>query len=664
MGKTNQILEVEYGTFACRLEGFDEPVETMKTVVAYFHELAGHDRFMDIAPQAPDLETLEQIVQDQDNPDVTAAYTDGKVDLRATLAANVAATEAADIGDHPAVQPYPYSVMSGANLEETIGAYDEDDAIAEVADAPVQTDTPFEEDLIAEDHSLIPADEPIPFEDSVLQAEEATEESAEDVVETVAEATEDWSSEDDGDAFAEETTDRFEEETAEASVDEAADIATEETAEAFIDDSAGDDIADAASEVSVAELDEGDLHETAAEAWDDTEVAAAYVAESDDDAVASETQTLETAEGAEDDAPVAEVEETADAPFYDPTAEVAAPAPAGDDSVAAKLQRIRALVGRAPPRNRDAANSAGPVSAGSIVERLTSLTGGAAAPATAQPDDAETDRLVDDFDFKNEDPAPLILSQTEDATAESDQQTQTDTTEVETPAEVDAEEEPRARRRQNRTRILDLPEADDAMSHILSRADEKLSEPESQRHRDAFAQLKAAVAATEAARQLGDAEEATDPQDAFREDYADAVHADEKAEDDDAAPLKLVASQEEGATALTTDRLREIAAFKDSPDTMQSGFAEFAEDQGATELSDLLEAAAAYIAFVEGDEDFSRPQVMKKVQMASSDEFSREDGLRSFGRLLRQSRIIKLNNGRFQVSDDTRFRPADRAAEG
>ena len=55
---------------------------------------------------------------------------------------------------------------------------------------------------------------------------------------------------------------------------------------------------------------------------------------------------------------------------------------------------------------------------------------------------------------------------------------------------------------------------------------------------------------------------------------------------------------------------------------------------------------------------------MKKVQLAAADTFTREDGLRSFGRLLRQSRIIKLNNGRFQVSEDTRFRPADKAAQG
>ena len=93
-------------------------------------------------------------------------------------------------------------------------------------------------------------------------------------------------------------------------------------------------------------------------------------------------------------------------------------------------------------------------------------------------------------------------------------------------------------------------------------------------------------------------------------------------------------------------------------------FADYSEEVGASSLAELLEAAAAYTSYVEGVDEFSRPQIMKKVRDLSPDEFNREEGLRSFGTLLRQGRITKIRNGRFQVSDQTRFRPEPRAAQG
>jgi hypothetical protein len=56
---------------------------------------------------------------------------------------------------------------------------------------------------------------------------------------------------------------------------------------------------------------------------------------------------------------------------------------------------------------------------------------------------------------------------------------------------------------------------------------------------------------------------------------------------------------------------------------------------------------------------------MKKVrEVLQDDDFNREDGLRVFGTLLREGRISKVRNGRFQVSEATRFRPEPRAARG
>ena len=79
-------------------------------------------------------------------------------------------------------------------------------------------------------------------------------------------------------------------------------------------------------------------------------------------------------------------------------------------------------------------------------------------------------------------------------------------------------------------------------------------------------------------------------------------------------------------------------------------------------MPDLLEAAASYLAFVEGKEQFSRPQLMTKVRQVEKEDFSREDGLRSFGQLLRAGKIEKVSGGRFAVTSEIGYRPDQREA--
>ena len=228
------------------------------------------------------------------------------------------------------------------------------------------------------------------------------------------------------------------------------------------------------------------------------------------------------------------------------------------------------------------------------------------------------------------------------------------------------------------------PEADaEAMERILSQTDAALNAPETSRRREAIAQLKAAVAATEAARMLGETApepELDEVENAFRDDLKQVVRPrrpvgevspEQRSERPRPAPLKLVASQRIdiprpglAPKPVSPVRPRRVMVQDDEPGSAPvvlrnpaSSFAEFAANMGATELPDLLEAAAAYTAFVEGVEDFSRPQLMKKVQDMGEADFSREDGLRSFGTLLRQGRIMKTSNGRFVVNEESRFNP-------
>jgi len=52
---------------------------------------------------------------------------------------------------------------------------------------------------------------------------------------------------------------------------------------------------------------------------------------------------------------------------------------------------------------------------------------------------------------------------------------------------------------------------------------------------------------------------------------------------------------------------------------------------------------------------------MRVVQQAlPQGSFTREDGLRAFGTLLRQDRIRKIRGGHFEVTESTRYQPEAR----
>ncbi len=240
---------------------------------------------------------------------------------------------------------------------------------------------------------------------------------------------------------------------------------------------------------------------------------------------------------------------------------------------------------------------------------------------------------------------------------------------------------------------------DNDTSRILDQTNTELEEPEGNRRRSAIAHLRAAVAATKADRLLGrkpTADEETEP---YREDLANVVRPRRpqaggvrterpSVEPQRAAPLKLVAEQrvEDGNDAAETPAPAQVTPVRPRrvsrsvpasttphrterptenaappPMTQPSGdsdFAAYAESVGAKDLPDLLEAAAAYMSYVEGLDQFSRPQLMTTVRQAEAKESSREDRLRSFGQLLRDGKIEKTSGGRFTASDRISFKPS------
>ncbi|MDO6586479.1 hypothetical protein Q4543_13240 [Salipiger sp. 1_MG-2023] len=223
-----------------------------------------------------------------------------------------------------------------------------------------------------------------------------------------------------------------------------------------------------------------------------------------------------------------------------------------------------------------------------------------------------------------------------------------------------------------RVMLTETSVEDNDASRILDVTNSQLREPEGNRRRSAIAHLRAAVAATRADRKLGrkkDLEKASEP---YREDLADVVRprrpdapvvqTERPVEATRPAPLKLVAEQRVDAERVPTRPRRvRVADFEEESAATDEGFADYAESVGARELPELLEAAAAYMSFVECREQFSRPQLMTKVRQVEQHESSREDRLRSFGQLLREGKIEKTRGGRFTASERISFKPDARA---
>jgi len=227
-----------------------------------------------------------------------------------------------------------------------------------------------------------------------------------------------------------------------------------------------------------------------------------------------------------------------------------------------------------------------------------------------------------------------------------------------------------------------VSEEGDDLSRLMAEADEKLEDPETSSRHETYSQLRAAVAAAEAERSAGGSVGGPESDDAYRDDLAgvvrprrpsrDGTRASRPVADARPAPLKLVAEQrvDDGTSIAERGPVRPRRVMTvpvseaSAPDTTaaDSAFADFATRVGATELPELLEAAAAYLFFVEGYDKFSRPQLMGKVRLVKQDDFNREDGLRSFGQLLRDGKIKKKGGGRFAAAGDIGFRPDEREA--
>ncbi|MEP5452360.1 hypothetical protein, partial [Roseibium sp.] len=263
---------------------------------------------------------------------------------------------------------------------------------------------------------------------------------------------------------------------------------------------------------------------------------------------------------------------------------------------------------------------------------------------------------------------------TEPASLTHDDSTLSDDEEADLAAELaNVEAEERAAVQPSRVRprraTVDTEGHDQAVERLLEETNTKLEDAEGTRRRKGFAHLKAAVAATVADRKfLGGRSQTKKDDEPYREDLAaaaaplvksDAVQKDNQEQ----APLMLVSEQRVDAPSPKRGQMAavggnvspsmsndiEIASpVETGPATYtlanaerilsdSTSFEDFAKELGVEELPDLLEAAAAYVAYVQGRPQFSRPHLMSILAKAEQAEsYSREDELRSFGQLLRE----------------------------
>lgn len=711
MNNNNKILTVSYGTFSCTLEGFDDSFDTMKAIAEYFRDLAADDRYFGAEPPQPDAEMLARIAQRKVERRVEAREHDGRIMLKAheetvvsTPAPVVEAEEAPQAGETDA-EPAPTSQTDAPENDAAAATNDATALPAEpqakasfepVSEEPAPalrakeselTTEVFAPETRVEDVQTVQAPDAEDVSDASLPSEaplgteepQATTEAAERA-ETPAPIETDVAEADDAAAFFADSTvvDADEPDAEEAiSVGDFNNYTARMDADA---NPSSDDLQDFTVE-DVAKPGPAGSTESLVEKLDRIRAVVAQQEDAayEDEGTASddvtshemleEAVTYDLAKEEENEAVAEAAKDITSALEFDDASETQISASEiainEEDDLDAILKRIE--VG-----NDDELDA--PVDLSADID-----------------DDEPAENLFDAPDEPEAD-APEVHGRVlrvnradlEAALESGDLEEYGDDT-VEEVGDLSALDGEIPKEHQEDTPASpargSLPEIDTDPSQDLSRlmaeADQHMQEPEGRTRRSAFAHLRAAVAARFADRSMEE-EDTKGAQDAeaYRSDLAEVVKPrrpvasstrSERPSEAPSAPLKLVAEQridaeEISARGPVAPRRVGTALDEDIDLAEDSGFAEYAEERGASSLPELLEAAASYLSFVEGHEQFSRPQLMARVRQADCGDFSREDGLRSFGQLLRAGKIEKIKGGRFAASQAIGYKPDHRAA--
>lgn len=686
---SSKILTVSYGTFSCTLEGFDDSFDTMKAIAEYFRDLAADDRYFGAEPPTPDAEMLARIAEREIARRVEAHEHQGRIVLRAQNGAQDRATPMAALAGAVATPPSEPRPEAHAPAAETPTATMR---VPEAAPDPV---TPPKS--VTEDGAQVMAETPAPEADP---EPEAIAQSAADVGDEEEDApAAEWLADEDPPAAPQDLAAKLNLIRSVVGADEQ--YSEDEHAQDFVEPDPVDRSIwpDADTPVSGRVDATADREDDAPEAMDDpfrtetpdsamTDAPEADTHDPRDEAApeaSGQAVPWESFEDEDEDEDAAEGLTAFDDGAFDAPDIMEEPDAAEDtafeDTLAALMADVRGPATDAPEAERaedDAEASAPePVRAARVLKVKRSEFEAARAEGLFEEADEDETGYEDGAagNIFDEDDSPLSAEE------EADLQRELAALDAELGEEAgeadaqDAIEEPeRDEDKSERVRFQDVAREND-LERIFDEADTQMATPETSRRRNTIQHLRAALAATRAEKDAG--AELTRKPDAnpYRGDLAAVVRPrrpealaaparSARPEEPRPAPLKLVAEQRVDTQRAPVQPRRITTQTPEVLEAVAGGFSEFAEELGATALPDLLEAAAAYLADVEGRTQFSRPMLMGKLKEVDEDGFSREEGLRSFGKLLREGKLQKLSGGRFAVTEETEFRAEARRRAG
>ena len=709
MMSNNKILTVSYGTFSCTLEGFDDSFGTMKAIAEYFRDLASDDRYFGAEPPQPDAEMLSRIAQKEISRRVEVREHEGKIVISATTDEDQVTLEAPALATTQAnVQA---EALIAAEAARATLAQTEENAEHARVQAEAEAKAAADADATRLEKARLEAArvEEVRLEAERQEAQPVQEEATIEPIETPAEeiVPRDLAAElTEAETFFASSSVESENDDTEVDAIDTAPIAQVAAASEAHDDSIAAKLQRIRAVVSNADQasDEEDFSEDQhAEDFGSNAVEETHYAvtndTTDDDSFDIADFSVDTSDATETKADfdvqaeaIADIEAASQA---DDFADVQADQTAmDDDDMSAILARLEgSKFDAAEDDDEDEIVLMETIEETADGENLfddTIYAGDDALIDVDLEDDLEPKRIARVIKVKRADLEAAIAQGDLEEIEEGDDSSLSDADEAELALDLANVEIDLADLEDPESESLfeddtfeeaiapqSLPQIDgsddDDLSRLLAEANQQMDDEEGKQSRDAFSHLKAAVAVKKA--DAGLAEPTAEEEEvAYRSDLATAVkprrpsaggaRSERPTQTERPAPLKLVAEQRVDAANLDTRgpvRPRRVALQEAAVNNEAESFVEFAEDMGASELPDLLEAAAAYMSFVEGREQFSRPQLMNKVRSVEKENFSREDGLRSFGKLLRAGKIEKIKGGRFTVTNDIGYRPDARA---